>query len=162
MNKELKGREYNLPPDVIKHLNSQLQISSSDTVGTNRAKELIQTGKVNYGQLKRILHDLKSVDKTKESQRYNLYGGDLMEKWASKFLKGERDLISNKKDSKMKSQNIAGTGIEKNSHLKSHSKKPDWLPPTNLIKSNSHKSSISPITSMKLFEEVERIKKLML
>ena len=43
MNKELKGREYNLPPDIIKHLNSQLQISSTDTVGTNRAKELIQS-----------------------------------------------------------------------------------------------------------------------
>ncbi len=86
MNKELKGREYNLPPDIIKHLNSQLQISSTDTVGTNRAKELIQSGKVNYGQLKRILHDLKNVDKLSEPQRHNLYGGDLMEKWGWSVL----------------------------------------------------------------------------
>jgi len=123
MNKELKGREYNLPPDIIKHLNSQLQISSTDTVGTNRAKELIQSGKVNYGQLKRILHDLKNVDKLSEPQKM---GG----------ISGER----------------------KNSFLKKHSKKPDFLPNLNFVKNNSFKS---PITSLGLFEEIERIKNLM-
>ena len=159
MNNELKGREYNLPPDVIKHLNSQLQISSSDTVGTNRAKELIQTGKVNYGQLKRILHDLKSVDKTKESQRYNLYGGDLMEKWGWSVLGQDRNQITNRKEGRKKADEMGGiTGERKNSFLKKHSKKPDWLPDMNLVKNNSFKS---PISSVGLFEEIERIKNLM-
>ena len=159
MNNELKGREYNLPPDVIKHLNSQLQISSSDTVGTNRAKELIQTGKVNYGQLKRILHDLKSVDKTKESQRYNLYGGDLMEKWGWSVLGQDRNQITNRKEGRKKADVMGGiTGERKNSFLKKHSKKPDWLPDMNLVKNNSFKS---PISSVGLFEEIERIKNLM-
>ena len=50
----------------------------------------------------------------------------------------------------------------KNSHLKKHSKKPDFLPPLNMMKSNSHKSSISSIKLSGLFEQLERIKKLML
>jgi hypothetical protein len=54
------------------------------------------------------------------------------------------------------------TGERKNSHLKKHTKKFSFKIPVNLIKSNSNKSSISPITSLGLFEEIERIKKLMI
>ncbi len=159
MNKELKGREYNLPPDIIKHLNSQLQISSTDTVGINRAKELIQSGKVNYGQLKRILHDLKNVDKLSEPQRHNLYGGDLMEKWGWSVLGQDRDQITNRKEGRKKADEMGGiSGERKNSFLKKHSKKPDFLPNLNFVKNNSFKS---PITSLGLFEEIERIKNLM-
>jgi hypothetical protein len=71
MNSELQGREYDLPLNLIQHLNVQLGASSDNTEGVNRAKNLIQSGKVNYGQLKRILHDLKSVDKVKDSKTYN-------------------------------------------------------------------------------------------
>ena len=52
------------------------------------------------------------------------------------------------------------TGERKNSHLKKHTKNFSFKIPTNLIKSNSDKSSISPITSLGLFEEVDKIKKL--
>lgn len=162
MNKELKDRVFDVPQNIIDKINHTLNgLNGQHFNGVERAKTILNDKKVTYGQLKKIIHDFTKVDKINDRVRYDLYGGDLMEKWAKQFLQGERDLVSNKKDSKMKSQNIAGTGIEKNSHLKSHSKKPDWLPPTNLVKSNSHKSSISPLTSMKLFEEVERIKKLM-
>jgi len=117
--------------------------------------------KVKYGQLKRIIHDIQNMDKINERVKYDLCGGDLMEKWASKFLKGERDLISNRKDSKMKTDDMIGmTGERKNSHLKSHKKRFSFKIPTNLIKSNSHKSSISPLISTKLFEELDKIKKL--
>jgi hypothetical protein len=85
-----------------------------------------------------------------------------MEKWSEQHLKGERDMVSNKKDGRKQADDIGGiTGERKNSHLKSHSKKASWLPPTNLIKSNSHKNSISSIKLTGLFEQVERIKKLM-
>jgi nitrous oxide reductase len=131
--------------------------------GLNRAKKLLSDRKVKYGQLKRIIHDLKNIDKINDKVRYDLCGGELMEKWSEQHLKGERDLVSNKKDGRKQADDIGGIdGERKNSHLKSHSKKASWLPPTNLIKSNSHKNSISSVKLTGLFEQVERIKKLML
>jgi hypothetical protein len=103
------------------------------------------------------------MDKVNDKMKFDLCGGELMEKWAKQFLKGERDLISNKKDSRKQADEIGGiTGERKNSHLKKHTKNFSFKIPTNLVKSNSHKTSVSPITSLGLFEEIERIKKLML
>ena len=163
MNKELKDRVFDVPQNILNKINHTLNGLNGDYfVGVDRARTILNDKKVTYGQLKKIIQDFKTIDKTNDRLRYDLYGGELMDNWAKQYLQGERDLISDRKDSKMRSQNISGVGIGKNSHLKSHSKKPDWLPPTNLVKSNSHKSSISPITSLKLFEQVDRIKKLML
>lgn len=159
MNSELNGREYTLPADIIKHLNVQLGASSNNTEGINRAKNLIQTGKVNYGQLKRILHDLKSVDKVKDSQTYNLYGGEQMETFGWSVLGQDRDQITNRKEGRKNADEMGGiTGERKNSYLKKHSKKPDFLPNLNMVKNNSLKPTIS---SFGLFEQIERIKKLM-
>ena len=163
MNKELQPRVFNVPQTILDKIRTQVNSLNGQHVhGLNRANKLLDDKTVKYGQLKRIIHDLQSIDKVKDVRRYELAGGKEMEDWSKQFLQGERDLISNKKDSKQTAQNIAGTGEEKNSHLKTHSKKPDFLPPTNMVKSNSHKSSISAVSSMKLFEEVELIKNLML
>lgn len=162
MNKDLKGRIFDVPQDILDKINHTISgLNGKNVRGIQRAKKLLLDKKVKYGQLKRIIHDIQNMDKINERVKYDLCGGDLMEKWASKFLKGERDLISNKKDSKMKTDDMIGmTGERKNSHLKSHKKRFSFKIPTNLIKSNSHKSSISPLTSMKLFEELDKIKKL--
>ena len=54
------------------------------------------------------------------------------------------------------------TGERKNAYLKKHTKSDlSFKIPTNLIKSNSYKTSISPLIDMKLFEHIERIKKLL-
>jgi hypothetical protein len=163
MNKELKGRVFNIPQHILDKINHTITgLNGEHTDGLNRAKRLLSDKTVKYGQLKRIIHDLKNLDKINDRQKYDLYGGEEMERWALQYLKGERDLISNRKDSRQQADNISAmTGERENSHLKKHKKKPSWLPPTNLIKSNSHKTSISPLTSFKLFEEIERIKKLM-
>lgn len=162
MNKDLKGRIFDVPQDILDKINHTISgLNGKNVRGIQRAKKLLLDKKVKYGQLKRIIHDIQNMDKINERVKYDLCGGDLMEKWASKFLKGERDLISNRKDSKMKTDDMIGmTGERKNSHLKSHKKRFSFKIPTNLIKSNSHKSTISPLTSMKLFEEVDKIKKL--
>jgi hypothetical protein len=129
--------------------------------GLDRAKKLIADKKVKYGQLKRIIHDLQNMDKGKEQVKYDLAGGDLMLMWGKKFLDGERDIISNRKEGRKKADEIGAiTGERKNSYLKKHTKKPDFLPPLNMIKPNSFKSTASALTSMKLFEEFEKIKKL--
>lgn len=164
MNKELKSRIFDIPQNILDKINHTIVgLNGEHTHGVNRAKKLLVDRKVKYGQLKRIIHDIKNTDKVADKVKYDLCGGDLMEKWANQFLKGERDLISNKKDSRKQADDIGGiTGERKNSHLKKHTKNFGFKIPTNLVKSNSHKTSISPIVDLKLFEEVERIKKLML
>ena len=164
MNKELKLRIFDIPQNILDKINhTVIGLNGEHFHGLNRAKKLLSDRKVKYGQLKRIIHDLKNIDKINDRVRYDLYGGELMEKWSEQHLKGERDLVSNKKDGRKQADEIGGIdGERKNSHLKSHSKKASWLPPTNLIKSNSHKNSISSVKLTGLFEQVERIKKLML
>jgi nitrous oxide reductase len=164
MNKELKLRVFDIPQNILDKINhTVIGLNGEHFHGLNRAKKLLSDKKVKYGQLKRIIHDLKNIDKINDKVRYDLCGGELMEKWSEQHLKGERDLVSNKKDGRKQADDIGGIdGERKNSHLKSHSKKASWLPPTNLIKSNSHKNSISSVKLTGLFEQVERIKKLML
>jgi hypothetical protein len=128
-----------------------------------RAKKLLNDKKVKYGQLKRIIHDIQNMDKINNRVKYDLSGGELMERWAKQFLQGERDLISNRKDSRKRADDIGGlTGDRKNSHLKKHTKKFGFKIPLNLVKSNSDLNSISSIKLTGLFEQVNRIKKLML
>jgi len=162
MNKELKGRVFDIPQDILDKINhTVVGLNGENVRGIQRAKKLLIDKKVKYGQLKRIIHDIQNMDKMNEKVKYDLCGGDLMEKWAKQFLQGERDLISNRKDSKKRADDITSmTGERKNSHLKSHTKRFSFKVPINLVKSNSHKTSISPLTSMKLFEEIDKIKKL--
>lgn len=164
MNKDLKSRIFDIPQNILDKINHTIVgLNGKHVHGLNRAKKLLLDKKVKYGQLKRIIHDIQNTDKIKDRTKYDLCGGDLMDKWGKQFLDGERDLISKRKDSKKRADDIGGlTGTRKNSHLKKHKKKFGFKIPVNLIKSNSNKSSISPITSLKLFEEIEKIKKLML
>lgn len=162
MNKELKSRVFEIPQDILNRINHTITGLNGEHVhGVNRAKKLLLDKTVKYGQLKRIIHDIQTMDKMKERTRYELCGGDSMERWSKQYLKGERDLILNRKDSKKNADSMSAmTGERSNTHLKKHTKKPDFLPPVNMMKSNSHKSSITPITSLGLFEQVEKIKKL--
>lgn len=162
MNKDLKGKVFNVPQDILDKINHTITgLNGKNVRGIQRAKKLLNDKTVNYGQLKRIIHDIQNLDKTKERVKYDLYGGELMERWSQQFLQGERDLISNRKDSRKRADEISSmAGERKNSHLKKHTKKFSFKVPTNLIKSNSHKTSVSPITSLKLFEEIDKIKKL--
>jgi hypothetical protein len=163
MNKELKGRIFDVPQNILDKINhSIVGLNGEHARGIDRAKKILNDKKVKYGQLKSIIHDFKTIDKVKDKLKYDLCGGELMEKWANQHLQGERDLVSNIKDGRKRADDISSmTGERKNSHLKKHTKKSSWLPPTNLIKSNSHKNSISSLKLGSLFEEVERIKKLM-
>lgn len=162
MNKDLKGRIFDVPQDILDKINHTIAgLNGQNVRGIQRAKKILQDKSVKYGQLKRIIHDIQNIDKINDRVKYDLCGGDLMEKWAKQYLQGERDLISNRKDSKKRADEISSmTGERKNSHLKKHTKNFSFKIPVNLVKSNSHKSSITPITSLGLFEEVDKIKKL--
>jgi hypothetical protein len=162
MNKDLKHRIFDIPQNILDKINHTIQgLNGVHVDGVQRAKKLLADRKVKYGQLKRIIHDLQNTDIGAERQKYDLAGGDLMKNWGMQFLQGERDLILNRKEGRKKADEMSSmTGERTNSFLKKHTKRPDFLPPTNLIKSNSHKTSITPITSLGLFEEMDRIKKL--
>ena len=164
MNSELKKRIFDIPQNILDNVNhAVIGINGSHAHGLQRAKKLLADKKVKYGQLKRIIHDLQNIDKIGDKIRYDLAGGDLMNNWGKQFLDGERDMITNRKEGRKQADEMGAiTGERKNSHLKKHSKKPDFLPPLNMMKSNSHKSSISSIKLSGLFEQLQRIKKLML
>lgn len=165
MNKELKNRVFNIPQNILDKINHTVMgLNGQNVHGVMRAKKLLSDKTVKYGQLKRIIHDIQNMDKIADRVRYDLAGGDLMNTWSKQYLQGERDMVSNKKDGRKQADDIGGlTGERKNSHLKKHTKKPSFLPPLNMVKSNSHKSSVSSIKLSGLFEQqLERIKKLML
>jgi hypothetical protein len=162
VNKELSNNFYNVPPNIINKINVTLNsVGDSQVVGRERAQNLISTKKVSYGQLKRIIHDLKKIDKVGDNLRYNLYGGELMEKWANTFLNGERKLVKDKKTGTQRINNIAGmNGMRKNAFLKTGEKNKTSKVPTNLLKSNSEKTSVSSLSTVGIFEEIKRIKEM--
>jgi hypothetical protein len=162
MNKDLKNRVFNIPQNILDKINHTIKgLGGQHVHGVQRAKKLLTDKTVKYGQLKRIIHDFQNMDKVAERVKYDLSGGDLMDKWSKQHLQGERDLISNVKDARKRADEIGSiSGERKNSHLKKHTKNDTFKIPTNLLKSNSHKSTISPITSLGLFEQIEKFKKL--
>jgi hypothetical protein len=164
VNSQLKDHVYDIPNDVLEKINSVLSKVTDESVhGVQRAKRLCSEKKVTYGQLKRIIHDIKTIDKENDNLRYELYGGELMEKWANSFLDGQRNLVKTKKQSSQKINNLTGMdGMRKNPFLSNHSKSDKKTSYKNFLKSNSDETSVSPISSVGIFEEIERIKRLML
>ena len=125
MNKDLKHRIFDIPQNILDKINHTIVgLQGKNVRGIQRAKKLLNDKKVKYGQLKRIIHDLQNIDKINERLKYELAGGDLMDKWGKPFLDGERDLVSNRKDSRKRADEIGGiTGERNNTHIKKHTKK---------------------------------------
>lgn len=178
MNSKLKDRIYKVPKNVTDFLKSQQPIE-----GLKRNENLLKTGTVTYGQLKRILHDIKKLNKMTDFRKYNYYGGDLMLNWAINLLKTERGLINDKEDAERIANDIGGLTGERKSPTRQKKKNSfsvgiKMRPPTNLLKSNSSNFSFASLFSPKatklfednkenheyirLEEEIKRIKKLML
>lgn len=164
MNKELRNRVFDIPQNILDKINHTVSgLNGEHARGLERAKELLQDKKIKYGKLKRIIHDIQNMDKINNKLKYDLCGGEEMEKWAKTHLDGERDLISDRKDSRKRADDISGlTGQRKNSHLKKHNKDLGFKIPLNMMKHNSQKTSIADFSagSMKLFEEIDKIKNL--
>lgn len=158
MNKDLKHRIFDVPKNILDKINhTVVGLNGKRVNGLNRAEKILTDKKVKYGQLKRIIHDLENMDTSVNRVKFDLAGGHEMLKWGKQFLDGERDLILNKKQDRKRADEIGGiNGERKNSHLSKHKKKSSFLPDFSM-KNNSNKFS----TSLKLFEEIERIKKLM-
>lgn len=157
MNNLLKDNVYKIPDNIITYISLVLsKINGKNVPGIERAKNLVKTKEVTYGQLKRIIHDLKYIDKLKDGLKYQLYGGDLMTNWSKNFLNGERMNVYNIKKSRKRSDEISGLdGIRKNNFNSTHDKND-----LSNVNFKNDKSSISSLNNNKLFEEINKIKKL--
>jgi len=156
MNQKLNGKIYKIPQNILEFINlTYNNLSEKNVAGVERAKTLLNTKTVTYGQLKRILHDIRTLDKNSELTKYNLYGGNLMEKWGQLFLDGQRKTVKNIAGSKTTDQLLD----RKNSHIKTHEKKPSFIVSTDDLKTPSNDT---PISSLGLFEEIQRIKKIII
>jgi len=161
MNSQLKDRIFEIPPNVMTFLKSQKDIPDLD-----RNEHLREKGTVTYGQLKRILHDMKDI-KMSDPNRYNFYGGDLMFNWGKNKLTTERNQINNREDATKIANDIGGLSGERPSpSIKKHSRN-NFSPkinPNDVTKPNSEKytnAGLFSAKSTKLFEQINRIKKLM-
>jgi hypothetical protein len=158
MNKDLDGHIFKIPEYIVDFLRRQPEDPNVD-----RNKNLLANGMVTYGQLKRILHDMKYMDKKADQSKYNLYGGQPLEDWGKSILKQHRDTIRNTKKSKKIADDLTGT--RKNAYNKKHTT--SFTPKISMNdvgKSNSEKwsgQSTFSAGSMKLFESINRMKKLM-
>jgi len=161
-NSKLQNRIFRLPENIFDYIHSVfMSLSDKSVVGVQRAKGLIRTKNISYSQLKSIIYDLKKPE-LKDTTQFKLMGGDLMLKWGETHLNGERELIKKNKKSQQRSNEIGQIDdVRQNSFLKKHTKKTSNRVPTNMLKSNSDKTSVSPISSLGIFEEVKRIKGLL-
>jgi len=119
MNSDLKDKVFDIPEKVLLHLNKTLKkMSHVDDKGAKRIRTLIKDKSVTYQQIKRIIHDFKNMDKN--SDAYQLNGGDTFNNWANKTLEDARNEIKGQKKSKKRAAEL--TPGMKNAHLKTHEK----------------------------------------
>jgi len=68
MNKELKGRIFDVPQNILDKINHTIvSLNGEHARGIDRAKKILNDKKVKYGQLKAIIHDLKTMKKFKKN-----------------------------------------------------------------------------------------------
>ena len=118
MNSKLYGKVFEVPQNVLEFLRKQPNIE-----GLKRNDNILETGTVTYQQLKRILHDLKTMNRILEPQKFNYYGGDLMLSWGISKLQGERGLIHDREESERIANDIAGLTGERSNPSHKRTKK---------------------------------------
>ena len=117
-NQELQGNYYNLPKTVLDELKKKFASYESNNgdkslEGYTRLKNLVETGRLTYENLKNIKHILET--NRENTVLYELNGGNVLETWINETLKVARNASEMKKDLK------DSAGIE-NAYKKTHFK----------------------------------------
>ena len=73
MNKDLKYDFYKLPEELLDKLNGNLKVTSDKANGYERLSNLCKNKGVNYGQAKKIKHEMENG---LNPEAYKLVGGD--------------------------------------------------------------------------------------
>ena len=103
MNKELYGKKYNLPENILNHLStsfSKAKGSNDGTEGFRRNKELREKKQITYQGLKRIKNWFDNFQGNPNDLSYILNGGDEMKEWVNMTLRGDRSSLHNTKKNK--------------------------------------------------------------
>ena len=145
MNKDLYGQEFEIPKHIVDVLrNAVAKYSNQSVENVKRAKELSETGKGTYQQLKRIKNWFDSNGNT-SSPEYHILGGGTLKNWIDTTLDTSREAKRLPKEIK--------SVVSSNQHIKAHTKNDDLR--TDFRPSHSHKKRSQRIAGIS--EEIEQI-----
>ena len=85
MNKDLYGKNYELPKDMLDHLGNH---SNNETIGN-----ILSKGNISYSLLKKIKHRIENGEK-------NELGGDKFHGWINQTLNSDRNSLETSKTTK--------------------------------------------------------------
>lgn len=91
MNSKLYGNEYNIPRKILEQIKVVL-IKYPNGDGVKRAKNLINSGKCTYSNLKRLKNYFDNYNGSDKIE-YILAGGDLMKSFVEQTLNSERGRV---------------------------------------------------------------------
>ena len=138
MNSTLKNDFYRIPDELLDILIKNLKSSGSEVSGYGRLKTLCSNKGVNYGQAKKIKHEME--------------GGDEMITWLNDKLGRERDIVDTTKRRKM------DAGL-KNQFKKTHNKDKNKNP-TKVNLAGTQKTSDEIFNNRVVYEQVSRIREI--
>jgi hypothetical protein len=106
VNKELYGNTYDIPENILNHLQ---KYSGEKTISN-----LIDSKKISYSNMKKIIHDM-------DKGELNELGGDVFKNWISRNLESNREGLKTSKNAKRKGgvENAFISPHEKNKQIRS-------------------------------------------
>tara|TARA_R100001377_G_scaffold73856_1_gene50011 strand:+ start:1297 stop:1764 length:468 start_codon:yes stop_codon:yes gene_type:complete len=149
MNKDLKNDFYKLPDELLEMLNHNLRNSSSKFNGYERLSNLCKNKGVNYGQAKKIKHEMEN---NLNPQAFKLVGGEELLEWINDKLNRERKIVDTNKRRKM-------DGGLQNQFKKAHTKDKNKNP-TQVNQIRVQKSADEILNNRAIAESVSRIREI--
>ena len=99
-NSQLLDKQYRIPPDVLKYIQTTL-VSNPSGEGVKRAKFMLKNGSVTYQELKRLKNFFDYFNpETDNKAQYALAGGDLMKSFVERTLNADRAAVKRSKKAK--------------------------------------------------------------
>ena len=147
MNKDLKNDFYTFPTELKEKIKFNFANTSKKANGYDRLERFNSDGGVNYGQAKKVKHELENG---MEPDVYKLVGGDDLLKWIDDTLSTKRKVVDGVKRSKM---NAGLPNQFKKPHFKNKSSNP-----VNVNIAKAQKSSDEIINNRTVYESISRIK----
>jgi hypothetical protein len=147
MNKDLKYDFYKLPDELLDVLNHNLKRTSKKVNGYERLSNLCKDKGVNYGQAKKIKHEMEN---DLDPKAYKLVGGDDLLEWLNDRLTRERKIVDSNKRVKM---NAGLNNQFKKTHKKNNSKNPTKV---RLVKTQKNNDEI--LNNRAVYNEASRIR----
>lgn len=152
MNKNLYGKQFAIPEDVRKHLQSMYAKHSNNSEtneGLKRNRQLQNASSLSYSQAKRIKNFFDTYKGDTNSAEYNLNGGQKMKSFVESILSGARRGIESTQSTKR------DTGMQMDREYLSQ---PADM---NISPSNTHKSTTEKNLNEEITDNLKRINEIM-